>query len=61
MVTLKELREQKELTQTEVAREMGISLGGYRLWELGAGKPRKENLEKLALVLGKDVYSTFGV
>jgi repressor LexA len=44
---LKELRKQKGMKQTDVARELGVSLAAYRLWELGAGEPNRKNYEKL--------------
>lgn len=48
MKTLIELRKQKKMTQTDVATAVGVSLGGYRLWESGGGKPAYENRKKLA-------------
>ena len=47
MENLKELRKAKGMTQTDVAKKIGVSLAGYRLWELGVGKPNRENYEKL--------------
>ena len=49
---IKEARAKKEMTQIDVARAVGVSLAGYRLWETGAGKPATSNLEKLRRVLG---------
>ena len=51
MENLKKLRKAKGMTQTDVAREMGVSLAAYRLWELGAGEPNRKNYEKLKEVL----------
>jgi len=48
---IKKARESKGKTQIEIAREVGVSLSGYRLWEAGVGKPTPENLEKLKRVL----------
>lgn len=47
MENLKELRKKKGMKQTDVARELGVSLAAYRLWELGAGEPNRKNYEKL--------------
>ena len=51
MENLKQIREEKGMTQVDVAKAVGVSLAGYRLWELGAGKPTPDNLEKLKKVL----------
>lgn len=48
---IKEARVSKKMTQIDVARAVGVSLAGYRLWESGAGKPIASNLEKLKKVL----------
>ncbi len=48
MNKLLELRQNKKMTQTDVATAVGVSLGGYRLWESGGGKPTYENRKKLA-------------
>lgn len=47
MENLKELRKAKGMTQTDVAKKIGVSLAGYRLWELGVGEPNRKNYEKL--------------
>lgn len=49
---LKKARENKGMTQTDVARAVGVSLAGYRLWESKGGFPNEKNLEKLKVVLG---------
>lgn len=49
---LKELRLKKEMTQTDVAKEVGVSLTTYRMWELEVAVPKPENMEKLKKVLG---------
>ena len=51
MDDLKTLREGLGMTQVDVAKAVGVSLAGYRLWEQGVGKPTPENLEKLLTVL----------
>lgn len=51
---LKELREAKGLTQTELAHKVGVSLAGYRLWETLGGQPGRANYEKLIAILEGD-------
>ncbi len=51
-IEIKKQRELVGMTQVEVARGVGVSLAGYRNWEIGAGKPTPENLKKLKKVLG---------
>jgi len=48
---LKRLRNEKKLSQIEVAEMIGVHVNTYILWERGAGKPSPENLEKLKEVL----------
>jgi transcriptional regulator with XRE-family HTH domain len=46
-------RESREdLTQAEVARAVGISRQGYRLWESGDAEPTHANVEKFATAIG---------
>jgi len=44
----KGLREGSGLSQTELARELGVSKSNVNKWELGIRKPDAENLYKLA-------------
>lgn len=48
---LKQVREEKELTQVELAKKVGVSIATYLNWERGVGKPNDENMEKLIEVL----------
>ncbi|MEZ7649804.1 helix-turn-helix domain-containing protein [Streptococcus sp. 27098_8_86] len=48
---LKKLRKQAQLTQVDVAEELGISQPAYASWERGVKKPTQENLVKIAQVL----------
>jgi transcriptional regulator with XRE-family HTH domain len=50
-MNIKELRKNKGLTQIEVAKNVGVSLVSYQLWERGVSKPKPENLEKLKNIL----------
>lgn len=47
-----ELREQKGLTQADVARELGVTPAAVSKWENGISKPRVEVLFRLAEILG---------
>ena len=50
---IKSKREQKNMTQDEVAKIMGISRVSYTLYETGKNKPSLKNLIKLA-----DIFET---
>lgn len=50
--TIRKTRHDKNLTQVEVARTVGVSLNAYVKWEQGVGSPSEENLQKLKEVLG---------
>lgn len=52
---LKKLRKQAQLTQVDVAEELGISQPAYASWERGVKKPTQENLVKIAQVLNVSV------
>ena len=49
--TIRTRRRELGLTQIEVAVAVGVSVGGYRLWEAGGMKPTPENEDKLRQVL----------
>lgn len=51
MENLKEMRENKGLSQIEVAKLIGVSANTYRNWEYGANYPSEENMKKLKEVL----------
>lgn len=48
MTRLKELRKEKKLTQSDVAKHLGISIQAYSHYELGTAEPTIDNLIKLA-------------
>jgi len=48
---IKKIREKKNMTQVEVSRAIGVSLSIFRYWEMGGGKPKPANLEKLEAIL----------
>lgn len=45
---LKELREEKEIGQVELAQKVGVSKGIISLWENGLREPKLSNLIALA-------------
>lgn len=45
---LKELRQKKELGQTELANALGVSKGIISLWENGLREPSMNNLMQIA-------------
>ena len=45
---LRALREEKQLTQEQLAKLTGIPYNTYRKYEMSSVKPRKDNLDKLA-------------
>ena len=44
---LRKLRDEHKMTQSEVARKVGVSLMSYQLWERGVMNPSEQNKEKL--------------
>jgi DNA-binding transcriptional regulator YiaG len=50
-VELKKIREKLGLPQHKMAKMFGVTLGGYRLWEMGVGKPSYDNRLKIKEVL----------
>lgn len=49
---IKKLREKRGLTQKQLAELCGVSESAMRSYELGDRKPKKEILERVAMVLG---------
>ena len=50
---IKALREKHGMTQIQLAAKLGVSLSTVRLWEYNAGKPNRENWDKLEEIFGK--------
>lgn len=48
---LKRLRQAQNLSQRELAKQLGVANTSYFAWEQGKTKPKQENLEKLARLL----------
>ena len=52
-INLKEFRKQHNLTQADMAREVGVSLETYRRWEMEVVNPNEENKKSLEKVIKK--------
>ena len=50
-IEIKKRRIMKGFSQAKMARELGVHLNTYSLWERGCGKPSDENLKKLERIL----------
>ena len=49
---LREIRKEKGYTQVDMARQVGVSITAYQLWENNVSTPNAENMKKLKKVLG---------
>lgn len=66
---IKSIREQKGLTQAEIARQLGISRSGVNAWEMGLSVPSTQYVVELAkkfeistdYLLGLDSSSTISI
>jgi len=52
-MTIKELRVEKNMTQNDVAKAVGVSMMTYQLWERGSMKPSADNAKKLKETIGE--------
>lgn len=52
MLHLKKLREQKQLTQSELSKLLGISPSTIGMYEQGRREPDNETLKKIAVLFG---------
>ena len=46
-MNIKKMRQDKKLTQWEVAKMVGVSVNAVVMWERGVSQPKPENMEKL--------------
>ncbi|WP_338049906.1 helix-turn-helix transcriptional regulator [Pumilibacter muris] len=60
-VRLKELREEKDLTQAQVALKMGIPVSTFANWEQGRREPSIFDIYNLLWVLEVDANELFGI
>ena len=49
---LKLLRQEKKITQKEIATELGVSAAAYSLWEKGEREPKFDIIQKLCSYFG---------
>jgi transcriptional regulator with XRE-family HTH domain len=56
IIALKERRESLRVTQTSLAELSGVGLRTLKKFESGKGNPTLQTLQKLADVLGMEVY-----
>lgn len=49
---IKTLRECKKMTQTELAKKLGITRSGVNAWEMGVSVPSTQYIMELALLFG---------
>ena len=50
-MNIKKLRQDKKLTQWELAKMVGVSVNAVVMWEREVSEPKPENMEKLKEVL----------
>ena len=58
---IRELRLQKNLTQSQVAQRLGITKNAVNSWEKGASSPTLKNVAELAGILGVSTDYLLGV
>lgn len=52
MKNLKKIREEKKITQLELAKMLSVSQSTIAMWETGEAMPRSDKLPELAKILG---------
>ena len=57
---LKALRKEKQLTQKELAEQIGIKQNSYSDWETGKNEPNLENIVKLSKILDTSTDELLG-
>lgn len=60
ILRIKELRERKDLTQTELAKRVGVTQSAVAKWETGGFTPSTSTLFSLADVLGVTIDQLCG-
>ena len=58
---LKELRDEKELSQKEVAARLGVAVSTYANWEQGRRSPSIDDIFNLLCVFGVDANELFDI
>ena len=57
---LKELRKDKNMTQVQLAEELGVSKGTIAMWEIGKREPNFETLNRLSDIFDKRIDYILG-
>lgn len=52
MKALRDYRRDSGKTQVEMARECGVALMTYQLWERGGMRPSEKNMKKVMRIIG---------
>lgn len=58
---VKELRQRKGMSQTDLAKAMNVSSAAVGKWESGEYQPTTDKLPQLAMLLGVDISALFEV
>lgn len=58
---LRDLREKKNITQAQIAEQLGITQGAVSQWEVGATNPSIATISRLAGILGCTVDELLGI
>lgn len=59
MTAIKKLRIQSKLTQSELAKLLGVRQSTVAMWESGKNAPRSETLPKIAKLFGCQIDDLF--
>lgn len=58
---VRDLREEKKLTQDELARKLGVTKSGVAMWETRGVIPKNETLQKICDILGTTADYLLGI
>lgn len=58
---IKSLRLEKNLTQTELAQELGVSKGIISIWENNINEPKATYIQRIALFFGVSADYLLGI
>ena len=58
---IKSLRLEKDLTQTELAQELGVSKGIISIWENNINEPKATYIQRIALFFGISADYLLGI
>lgn len=60
-IRIKEFREKKCMSKTDLAKGMNVSIAAVSKWESGETQPTTDKLPQLAMLLGVDISALFEV